>query len=123
MLRWRVRTLIALVALAALLVWGVMMGTRSFDYDRRAREYRAHERGWREIALRRRDPGQEEFQWECVRYFGQLSAKYRRATWRPWAPVAPDPHAPGFDEWLEQDRRARRAADPRSRELAPAQRP
>ena len=27
--------------------------------------------------------------------------------WRPWMPVAADPHAPGFDQWKEQASRAK----------------
>lgn len=106
--RVRVRTLMIAVGLVALLLWGAMMGAKSYDYYRRAREYGAQERGWREIASRNDSPGMEQFHSECVQYFTQLSAKYRRAMWRPWLPVAPDPHAPGYDQWLEQERRAKR---------------
>ncbi len=30
--------------------------------------------------------------------------------WRPWIPVAPDLHAPGYDQWVEQQRRAKGVA-------------
>lgn len=110
--RFRVRTLMIAVGVVALLLWGVMTGAQSYVYYRRAREYGAQERGWREIASRDRGPGMNQFHLECVRYFAQLSAKYRRAMWRPWRPVAPDPHAPGYDQWLEQERRAQEAAAP-----------
>jgi hypothetical protein len=33
-----------------------------------------------------------------------LAEKYRRAMWRPWQPVAPDPLAPGVEAYLEQER-------------------
>jgi hypothetical protein len=49
-----------------------------------------------------------KFAAECTEYFVHLAGKYRRAMWRPWLPVAPDPHAPGFDLWLEQELRAGR---------------
>jgi hypothetical protein len=104
--RFRVRTLMIAVSVAALLFWVAMMGTRSYDYYRRAREYDLQERGWRESAARGRMS--VEFRLQCVDYFAQLSRKYRRAMWRPWLPVAPDPHAPGFDQWVEQERRANR---------------
>jgi hypothetical protein len=111
--RFRVRTLMLAVGVTALLVWGAMMGTRSYDSYRLAREYSTRERGWREIAARRLqlkdDPGGEEFRSQCVQYFARLAAKYRRAMWRPWMPVAPDPHAPGYDLWVEQERRAKEA--------------
>jgi hypothetical protein len=106
--RFRVRTLLVLVAGAAVLIWGLMMGARSFEFYRRAREHGANERGWREIAARgRRDA---KFASECTEYFARLTRKYRRAMWRPWMPVASDAHAPGYDQWVEQERRAKEAA-------------
>jgi hypothetical protein len=113
---------------AALLLWGAMMGTRSYVSYRLAREYGAQELGWREIAARRLrlkdDPGGEEFRARCVEYFAQLSAKYRRAMWHPWMPVAPDPHAPGYDLWVEQEKRAKEAAsDPPAPGARPLPRP
>jgi hypothetical protein len=104
---FRVRTLMIAVGVVALLVWGAMMSSRSYDYYRRAREYGSRERGWREIAARGR--WDARFASECTEYFGQLAGKYRRAMWRPWMAVTPDPHAPGFDLWLEQERRAKEA--------------
>ncbi|HZW34452.1 MAG TPA: hypothetical protein VFF52_27255, partial [Isosphaeraceae bacterium] len=59
---------------------------------------------------------------ERADYFAQLAEKYRRAMWRPWMPVAPDPHAPGYDQWIEQERRAKGvAADPPPPGLPPPQ--
>jgi hypothetical protein len=99
------------VGVVALVVWGAMMGTRSYDYYRRAREYGTYERGWRQTAARDREWA--EFGSRCAEYYAQLAGKYRRAMWCPWMPVAPDPHAPGFDQWREQERRAREgSADP-----------
>ncbi len=114
---FRVRTLMIAIGAVGLLTWGAMMASRSYDYSRRAREYGAQEFGWRQIAARHEDEDQAEFHAECVRYFAELAGKYRRAMWRPWMHVAPDPHAPGFDQWLEQERRAGRIKpDP---EIAP----
>jgi hypothetical protein len=96
------------VIVAALFVRGAMMGLQSYDYYRRARDYGVQERGWREVAGR--GHLRVEFCLECADYFAQLSRKYRRAMWRPWLPVAPDPHAPGFDQWMEQERRAKEVA-------------
>jgi hypothetical protein len=107
---FRVRTLMIAVGLAALLIWVAMMAIRSYGYYRRATEFGAQERGWREIAARNDPPEWSQFHSDCVQYFTQLSAKYRHAMWRPWLPVAPDPHAPGYDQWLEQERRAKRVA-------------
>ena len=109
--RFRVRTLMVAVAVVALLIWGAMMGSLSYDYYRRARVYSIQERGWRASAARGRLPA--EFTSECAEYFAQLTRKYRRAMWRPWLPVPPDPHAPGYDQWVEQERRAKAvASDP-----------
>jgi hypothetical protein len=119
LLRFHVRTLLIAVGVAALLVWGAMMGVRSYDYARRAREYGAQERGWRQSAARGRLSA--EFSLQCADYFAGLSRKYRRAMWRPWLPVAPDPHAPGFDLWMEQERRAKAVAhDPPPPVLPPS---
>ena len=111
--RFRVRTLMLAVGVVAFAFWGAMMAYQSYDYYSRAREYGAQERGWREIALRKDSPEQAQFHSDCVQYFSQLSAKYRQAMWRPWLPVAPDPHAPGFDQWLEQEIQAKRISPDR----------
>lgn len=104
--RFRLRTLMIAVAAVAFLIWGATMASRSFDYYRRAREFGRQEWGWRRIASQ--GDGDAKFTSECVAYFEHLTEKYRRAMWRPWLPVAPDPHAPGFDLWLEQELRAGR---------------
>jgi hypothetical protein len=116
---FRVRTLMIAVLVVALLLWGSMMGARSYDYYRLAREYGGRESGWREIADRPDQPGGPEFRLRCVEYFAQLTRKYRRAMWRPWMPVAPDTHAPGYDQWVEQERRAKEGSPD---QLAPPER-
>jgi hypothetical protein len=98
------------VAVVAFLIWGAMMASKSFVYYQRAREYGEKESGWRRIDDSPHQPGGPEFRLRCVDYFASLAAKYRHATWHPWSPVAPDPHAPGYDQWLEQERRAKRIA-------------
>jgi hypothetical protein len=107
-MRFRVRTLMAAVGVVALLIWGAMMGLRSYVYYRRASTYNLEERVWR--ASTARGDWRPEVGSECADYFAQLAEKYRRAMWRPWMPVAPDPHAPGYDQWIEQERRAKRVA-------------
>jgi hypothetical protein len=57
---FRVRTLMLAVGVVALLVWGAMMGTRSYVYFRLAREFSIQERGWR--ASTARDRGWAEFE-------------------------------------------------------------
>ncbi len=117
---FRVRTLMVVVGVAALLIWGAMMGSQSYDYLRRASEYGTQERGWRESVADGRLP--REFSSQCVAYFAQMARKYRRAMWRPWMPVAPDPHAPGYDQWMEQERRAKKVgADPAAPGVQPSQ--
>src|SRR5262245_25981130 len=96
LLRYRVRTLMAVVVVAALLVWGGMMVSRSYEYSRRATLYHGQERGWRQIGDRKGEWAQ--FGSQCAEYYAELGRKYRRAMWRPWMPVAPDPLAPGVRE-------------------------
>jgi hypothetical protein len=79
--RFRVRTLIIAVSAVALLGWGAMMGTQSYDSCRRAREYGAQERGWRETAAG--DRGWAQFDSQCAEYYAQLARKHRGAMWRP----------------------------------------
>jgi hypothetical protein len=90
------------VAVVALLVWGAMMGLRSYDYYRLARIYGTYERQWREMATRDRGiPTRTRciaaiWGRQIAEYYAPLARKYRRAMWRPWMPVAPDPPAPVF---------------------------
>jgi hypothetical protein len=99
-MRLRVRTLMAAVGVAALLIWGAMMGSLSYDYYQRATFFASEEYAWRESAAR--DRLRAPACLECAEYFAQLTRKYRRAMWRPWMTVAPDPHAPGYDQWIDQ---------------------
>ena len=94
--RLRVRTVMRLVALSALLLWAAMMGLRSFDYDRRARIYSFQERFFREHAQRdlaRGNTRSLEAKWglTIADYYASLVWKYRRAMWRPWIPVESEP--------------------------------
>jgi hypothetical protein len=111
-LRFRVRTLLAAVGLVAVLCWAAMMGLRSYVYHRLASHYSLEERVWRKSTAR--GDWRPEVGSERVDYFTQLAEKYRRAMWRPWLPVAPDPPAPGVEAYLEQQRReaAKCHADP-----------
>jgi hypothetical protein len=99
---FRVRTLMTMVVVAALLVWGSMMGSRSYDYYGRARMYAGQERGWRSIAARKTG-SRGAFASECAVYFEGLTRKYRWAMWRPWLVVEPDPWAPGVEAGYRQE--------------------
>jgi hypothetical protein len=97
--RLRVRTLMIAVCVMALLIWGAMMGARSYVYYRLARTYSAYERQWREEAVKDRGiPRSIAAKWgpQIAEYYAPLARKYRRAAWHPWMPVAPDPPAPLF---------------------------
>ena len=97
--RFRIRTLMIAVAVVALLIWGALMGTRSYVYYRFARTYGTYERQWREMAVRDRgNPRSVAARWgrQIAEFYAPLARKYRRASWRPWMPVAPDPPAPVF---------------------------
>jgi hypothetical protein len=84
------------VAVLAVLLWGGMMGWRSFDYGWRAREYGRLEQGWRSIAARRLRNKDRSQCLQCAEYYAALVRRYRRAMWQPWLPIGPDPHAPIF---------------------------
>ena len=106
---FRVRTLILVVGLVALLLWGAIMGLRSSEYYRLARFYEFQGQQWRF----NRGHWDAKLISEITEYFAELSRKYHQAMWRPWMPVAPDPHAPGYDQWVEQERQAKAfAPDP-----------
>ncbi len=112
-MRWprlRLRTLMLLMAAATLMLWGATLGWRSYGCYLRARELATHAEGWHQIAAR--GGSLAHFADECASYYAPLAAKYRRAMWRPWLPIEPDPHAPGYDAWVEQERRASGGARP-----------
>jgi hypothetical protein len=98
--RFRVRTLMLAVGVVALLIWGAMLGTRSYVYYRLAMTYGTYERQWREMAVRDRGiPTRKRsiaVKWgpQIAEFYAPLAQKYRRAMWRPWMPVAPDPPVP-----------------------------
>jgi hypothetical protein len=108
--RLRVRTLMLAVGVVALLIWGAMMGLRSYVYYQRARVFRTQERPWREHAARDRAIPTRTRSVAAIHgpriaeYYAPLARKYRRAAWRPWMPVAPDPPAPGYEEYVRQNR-------------------
>lgn len=100
--QFRLRTLMLVVGLVALLLWVAMMGTRSYAYYKLARAYGTYERQWREMAARDRGIATRSRSvaavWgpQIAEYYAPLAQKYRRAMWHPWVPVAPDPPAPVF---------------------------
>jgi hypothetical protein len=98
---FRVRTLMVMVVVASLLISGLMMGSRSYDYYGRARKYAQQASGWRENAAR--EKWDAKFSSECIEYFDGLTRKYRRAMWRPWLTVEPDPWAPGAEAYYRQE--------------------
>jgi hypothetical protein len=100
MRRFRVRTLMAAVSVVALLIWGGMMGSRSYAYYRRVTFFASQEHAWRASVARDRSLAPSCL--ECAEYFARLTRKYRRAMWYPWMSVAPDPHAPGYDQWVDE---------------------
>jgi hypothetical protein len=89
--------------LVAVLIWAAMMGFRSYVHYSLANRYSFQEGGWRKEAaggrIRRED---------CLAsadFSAQMAGKHRRAMWRPWVPVAPDPlyyFPPGARAYLRQ---------------------
>ena len=97
--RFRVRTLMVAVGVVALLIWGAMMGLQSYHYAQRAEIYGRWEWQWRQLAQRDRARGTTRsiaarWGFQLADYDAPLARKYRRAMWRPWIPVAPDPPPP-----------------------------
>ena len=97
LMRFRVRTLMIAVGVVALLIWGAMMGTRSYVHSRLARIYGDRERQLRAMVVR--DRGMPARSRSITAVWGPqmaddlawLARRHRRAMWRPWMPVAPDP--------------------------------
>ena len=97
-LRFRLRTLMAAVAASALLMWGVMMATRSYGYYQLATDCSVQESGWRSTAARNRSwakSGPKIADW-----YAQLAHNYRHAMWHPWIPAPPEPPLP--EGWRAQ---------------------
>jgi hypothetical protein len=103
--RFRLRTLLVAVAVAALSLSGLHLQRLSRAYQRRADQYSNEGFRWCEYgsaeleAQQRMSPQQFEayigrrFQ-EILRWRARMEAKYRRAARYPWLPVAPDPPLP-----------------------------
>lgn len=95
--RFRVRTLMLAVGVVALLISGAMMGMRSYIHYTLASTYDFQAHHWRDNALRDLQNPATARSVEAVSGLqiaedqAQLARKHRRAMWRPWSPVAPDP--------------------------------
>jgi hypothetical protein len=99
---FRVRTLMVMVVVVALLVWGSMMGSRSYEYYGLATKYAEQEHRWRDTASEETG-SMGAFASECAVYFEGLTRKYRRAMWNPWLRVELDPWAPGAEAYYWQE--------------------
>ncbi|MHC5537253.1 hypothetical protein ACYOEI_03335 [Singulisphaera rosea] len=98
--RLRVRTCMVLVGAVALLVWGAMMGLRSYNYFQLASFYSFQGYHYRENAQRDLARGRTrslEARWgmRISDYYKSLERKYRSAMWRPWLAIEIEP--PFFD--------------------------
>jgi hypothetical protein len=95
--RIRLRTLMLAIALVTLLLWGAMTGARAYSYYRLATEYTYLERINREMAIQgRKDPATRRtidaiYGPNIAKHYAVLARKYRRAMWRPWIAIAPEP--------------------------------
>ena len=100
---FRVRTLMVMVVAVALLVWGSMMGSRSYEYYGRARMFAEQEQGWREIAARKK-VGLEIRLGMQLNISKGLTAEISPGNVDdPWLVVEPDPWAPGAEEAYRQN--------------------
>jgi hypothetical protein len=94
--RLRVRTYMLLVGVVAQLFWAVMIGFRSYVHFQLAWTYSTQANDWREMAQRELSQGNTrtvEAAWglQSADYYAALARKHRRALWRPWISVDPDP--------------------------------
>jgi hypothetical protein len=94
------RLMLAVGLMAAVLSIGIggMLCWRSFSYRQRARSFgqMADYWGWQAERVRELYPVQDEAEVrhnlrDAIRWNRQMADKYRRASSRPWKPVAPDP--------------------------------
>jgi hypothetical protein len=113
--RIRIRSLLALVALIALLVSGPMMWQRSREYDANARKHEFFEQmhksniimqqnlfyKWENLNGKRnnRDPYERRIakSQRGVAFESRLRRKYRRVARYRWLSVGPDPPGPATD--------------------------
>jgi hypothetical protein len=106
--RFTVRRMMVAVAIAAVSTWGAQAAFRWRDYRTRADVHASEQTRLRAelapyVAFKGKSgrfPGCGTFQYslmvdlERAEWHALLEAKYRRASLRPWLPVAPDPPAP-----------------------------
>src|SRR4051794_41783878 len=101
--RVRLRTLMIVVAIAALLFGGVLeAGRRRARFRQLERHYmwEQMDAGFATLLMEsfERDPSVGPRKLAAARrleaYYGRLRAKYERATRYPWLPVPPDPPPP-----------------------------
>jgi hypothetical protein len=100
-LRFTVRRLLLVVALAATSVWGVKMWRLSREYARRAQSYTDSE--WLEKGILVHKVAQGELAGyhallsqhkQRAAFYAAQARKYERAARDSWLPVEPDPPAP-----------------------------
>src|SRR4051794_29234234 len=98
--RFRLRTLLILVAVAAVGLWAERMWRRSASMRQKAALWAKIEAEDREMADRLQSRWVDSLAWvvdniealrEEAERAGRLRAKYERAAMRPWLPVEPDP--------------------------------
>ena len=96
--RSSIRMLMALVAIAALIMAGVLLVKRSSEFRALAEEQADFEMASLEYADDARgasgDPQRVSRGELMAAYHRELRIKYERATRYPWLPVEPDPPAP-----------------------------
>jgi hypothetical protein len=102
--RFAVRTLMAVVAVAAILLWAFKMRQHSLYYEAKAAQYASKEQYHITVgdgAAGIMTDGRIWSKEELVAFFRALRIKYERAARFPWLAVEPDPAEPhplaGFD--------------------------
>jgi hypothetical protein len=102
--RFAVRALMALVAVAAVLIWTIKMRQRSLEYEGKSNEHASTEQylmGIGDAASGIMSDGRIWSKEERVGFYRALRIKYKKAALCPWLAVEPDPPEahpmPGFD--------------------------
>ena len=98
MRRFSIRTLMILVAIAALIMAGAVLAKRSMDFRALAEEQADSEMASLEYVDDARgehgDPQRVARGEQMAAYHRELKIKYERGARYPWLPVAPDPPEP-----------------------------
>jgi hypothetical protein len=107
--KFRLRSMMILVAVFALGIWAAVMVRLRGDYLSRAAQHTAHEQSYRRtshIRFAESFPAEDRQELLLMRarladFHDEMRRKWERAASRPWMPVSPDPDSPPAADWPE----------------------